>query len=126
MQRSGKQALLSLLMVVVISGFITFPGTSLANAPSDVKLAYDAVSKKLSVTIKHPSSFPSIHHIKTVEIKKNGNVVSTAKYESQPDTAEFTYQYDLPAAEGDRIEATATCNIAGSRTATVTLGKAPQ
>jgi hypothetical protein len=54
----------------------------------------------------------------------NGNTVSTVKYEKQPNSEEFAYKYDLSVAEGDRIGVTATCNIFGSRTATLTVKKA--
>ncbi len=100
-----------------------YPQTSLANAPQDVKLSYDSQSQVLTVTITHKSPFPNYHYIKIVEIKKNGNIVSTNKYANQPDQATFIYSYKVPAAAGETLEATASCSLFGSKMTNLTVGK---
>jgi hypothetical protein len=108
----------ALLLVLMI--FCFSPCISYADAPQDVKLAYDSESQTLMVTIIHKSSF-GFHHIKKVEIKKNSSVVSSNNYDSQPKEVPFTYTYNMEAAKGDKLEVTATCSMSGSKTATITV-----
>jgi len=109
-------ALLFVLMV-----FCLYPQVSYADAPQDVKLNYDFNAQTLAVTITHKASFPGMHHIKSVEIKKNSAVISTTNYDTQPAESPFTYTYKVAAIEGDKLEVTATCNLSGSKTATITV-----
>ena len=109
--------------VILFAVCFMYPQTSLANAPKDVTLSYDSQSQVLIVTITHKSPFPNYHYIKIVEIKKNGIVVSTNKYENQPDQATFTYSYKVPATAGDTLEAKASCSLYGSKTTNLTVGK---
>jgi hypothetical protein len=96
---------------------------SFANSPQDMKLEYDAGTQMLTVTITHPSSFPSYHYIKYVEIKKNGADAMKNTYENQPDMDTFSYTYKLPVAEGETLEVTATCSMYGYKTVNLTVGK---
>ncbi len=100
------------------------PQISYADAPKDVTIKYDSASQTLSVTMTHKSLFPGMHHIKTVEIKKNNMVVSTTNYDTQPKEVPFTYTYKVEAAKGDKLEVTATCNLSGSKTVTFTVSPA--
>jgi hypothetical protein len=109
--------------VFVLMIFCLYPQVSYADAPQDVKIEYDSIAQTLAVTITHKSSFPGIHHIKTIEIKKNAAVISTTNYETQPGKSPFTYTYKVAAAEGDKLEVTATCNMSGSKTGTITVLK---
>lgn len=115
------QVLIGILILFAVC--FMYPQTSLANAPQDVKLSYDSQSQVLTVTITHKSPFPNYHYIKIVEIKKNGIVVSTNKYENQPDQATFTYSYKVPATVGDTLEAKASCSLYGSKKTNLTVGK---
>ena len=110
--------------LLALTAFCFFPSSSYADAPKDVTLQYDSSIQTLSVTITHKSSFPNFHHIKTVEIKKNNAVVNTARYDTQPKEVPFTYTYKVVAAPGDKLEATATCSLSGSKTATTTVTNA--
>jgi desulfoferrodoxin (superoxide reductase-like protein) len=111
-------------LVFILMIFFFHPQVSYANAPQDVKIEYNSSSQTLAVTITHKSPFPSFHHIKTVEIKKNSAVISTVKYDTQPDKSPFTYTYKVEAVHGDKLEVTATCNLSGSKTATITVSPA--
>ena len=111
------------LLLFALMVFCIYPQTSYANAPQDVKLEYNASTQNLAVTITHNSSWSGFHYIKYVEIKKNSVVLSTEKYDSQP-AGTFTYNYKVPAVAGDKLEATATCNLFGSKTATITVSGA--
>ena len=102
---------------------LVYPQTSMAHPPQDVQLSYDSNSQMLSVTITHKSPFPGTHYIKSVEIKKNGNVMSINKYENQPDQATFTYSYKVAAANAEILEVKASCSLFGSKTGMLTVGK---
>ncbi len=97
------------------------PSISYADAPKDVTIKYDSSSQTLSVSITHKSLFPGMHHIKTIEIKKNNTVFSTTNYDTQPKDVPFAYTYKVEAAKGDKLEVTVTCNLSGSKTATITV-----
>ncbi len=112
----------ALLFVLMVLCF--YPQISYADAPQDVKLSYDFSTQTLAVTITHKASFPSMHYIKSVEIKKNSAMISTTKYDTQPAEAPFTYTYKVAAAEGDKLEVNATCSLSGSKVATVTISRA--
>ena len=111
-------------LVFVLMIFCLYPQASYADAPQDVKIEYNSSSQTMAVTITHKSSFPGFHHIKTVEIKKKAAVISTTNYDAQPAKSPYTYSYKVAAAEGDKLEATATCNLSGSKTETITVPKA--
>jgi len=110
-------------VLILFAVCFMYPQASFANPPQDLKLSYDSQSQILAVTITHKSPFPNFHYIKSVEIKKNGNVGSTNKYENQPDQAAFTYSYNVSAAAGETLEATASCSLYGSKTINLTVGK---
>lgn len=124
---------LSARAVLIIGGAFLFlltifahPQKSYANPPQDVNISYNSGSQILTVTITHKSSATSFHYIKHVEIRKNGTVVSDNTYNNQPEPETFTYNYKLTAAEGDKLEVTASCSIWGDKTATLILGKTKQ
>jgi len=108
--------------VLFIFFFLCFsPQSSYATAPKSVDLTYDMNTQTLSVTINHPTLFASMHHIKYVEIKKNGTIISKNKYGTQPTDSIFTYTYNIPAEKGDVFEVTATCNLWGHKTSTLVV-----
>lgn len=120
---SGK-AFIGMMGLVATFFFIALcPLTVYAHPPKEVTLVYNMTSQRLEVTVIHETSFPGFHYIKQIEIKKKGGSISAHDYESQPTKSKFTYTYDVPAAQGDVLEVTASCNLYGSKTVTVTVGK---
>lgn len=119
----SASALWSAVLLCAFVLAVLLPSLSYADAPRDVKIAHDTATQTLTVTITHKSPFPSFHHIKTVEIKKNATVVNTATYDTQPKEVPFSYTYKVEAAAGDTLEATATCNLSGSLSAKMTVPK---
>jgi hypothetical protein len=108
--------------VLFIFFFLCFsPQISYATAPKSVNLIYDMKTQTLSVSIDHYTLSASMHYIKYVEIKKNGALISKNKYDKQPTSSIFTYNYVIPAAKGDVFEVTATCNLWGHTTSTLTV-----
>ncbi|HEY9160088.1 MAG TPA: hypothetical protein VIS94_03255 [Desulfomonilia bacterium] len=106
-----------IILTVLAVGFSSvLPVPANATPPSDIQLSYDISTQTLTATITHASFVPGIHYIKTVEIKKNGQMISANTYKNQPDKKTFTYTYKIPAGIGDEFEVTATCNMYGSKT----------
>ena len=62
-----------------------------------------------------------MHHIKYVEIKKNGTIISKSKYSTQPTNSIFTYTYNVPAEKGDVFQVTVTCNLWGHTSSTLVV-----
>lgn len=109
------------MLIFALTIFCFSPQITYADAPKDVTIKYDSSAQTLAVTITHKTLFSGMHHIKTVEIKKNDMVVSTTNYDTQPKEVPFTYTYKVEAAKGDKLEVTVTCNMSGSKTATTTV-----
>jgi hypothetical protein len=109
-----------LSIILLIAGF---PFPAMAHPPKDVVLSYDQVKKVLEVRITHSTKDPASHYIKKFEIKNNGKESGVTDYQSQPGPETFSYTYPLDAAPGDVIEAKATCNIFGSKTGKLIVGK---
>ncbi len=108
--------------VIFIFFFLCFsPQFSYATAPKSVDLIYDMSTQTLSVTINHPTLIAGIHHIKYVEIKKNGVTISKDKYGTQPTGSIFTYTYNIAAEKGDVFDVTASCNLWGKKTSTLVV-----
>jgi hypothetical protein len=119
-----KNIILSKYLQAVLLGclFLCFsPQPSYATPPTSVNLIYDMKTQTLSVTIDHYTLSAGMHHIKYVEIKKNGMLISKNEYDTQPTKSIFTYTYSMPAAKGDVFEVTATCNLWGKETSTFTV-----
>ncbi|MGA2527078.1 MAG: hypothetical protein ABSF79_10740 [Smithellaceae bacterium] len=109
-------------VVLFIFLFLCFsPQLSYATAPKSVDLIYDMKTQTLSVTIDHYTLAANMHYIESVEIKKNGEPISKNEYDNQPTGSIFTYTYKIPAAKGDVLEVTATCNLWGHKTSTLTV-----
>jgi hypothetical protein len=85
-------------------------------------LLYTSATQKLNVTIIHPVSDPNSHYVSVVVIRVNGSTVLTPTYSSQPSTTVFTYEYDVTANDGARIEASATCILGGTTSVCIILG----
>ncbi len=119
----GKYLLSALIISLILSIFIITPVAVYAHAPQDVSLSFNKESQTLTVKITHKTPSPGSHYINKVEIKKNGTVVSTNEYKSQPSKDKYEYSYKIQASGGDRIEVKASCNFFGSKTADLSIPK---
>ena len=113
---------LPLIAVLFLTVALLLPSVSHANAPSLVEPTYELAARTLSVKIRHRSLVDSLHYIKYVEIKVNGTLLLTNRYDKQPGS-EYTYTYNVAANPGDVIEVSAKCNLWGSRTVGLTIPK---
>jgi hypothetical protein len=120
MQNTKKITFLISLGLLIV--FLS-PSIILAHPPKGLSAVYDASTQKLTVRIDHGSMFPSAHYINKVEVKKNAQVVISQAYKSQPDKSPFEYTYEISSNEGDILEITASCNLYGSKTISITVAK---
>ncbi len=117
MKRSINAYKFIILGALVLVFCFIMPVEANATPPSDVQITYNLSNQTLTAVITHASFLPGMHYIKTVEIKKNGQTISTNTYKNQPDKKTFTYTYKIPALDGEEFLVTASCNIYGSKSA---------
>lgn len=108
-------------ILLIILSFGLCPQSASATSPKSVDLAYDAGEGTLSVKVDHYTAFKGMHHVQFVEIKKNGSSIGKHEYENQPSDDVFTYTYKIAAAKSDVLEVTASCNLWGRKTTTLTV-----
>jgi len=109
-------------MVVIFVLFIGLVMTSMqagATSPRYMKLQYQP--NTLTVTILHFSPVTKIHYVYKVDVEKNGNLVDTQLYQSQPRFFFNTYTYGINATAGDMLTVTAYCSLFGKLTRSTTL-----
>jgi hypothetical protein len=90
-----------------------------ATAPRYMKLVY--TPGNLKVTILHFSPFPKFHYVYKVDVEKNGVLVVSQQYTSQPRIFFYTYSYEITASSGDQITVTANCVLFGKLIRSITL-----
>lgn len=108
-----------LISVLLFSAFLLLPQSVYADPPQNITLNYNLKTQTLTVTLTHKSFFPSVHYIKQIEIKKNGELIGKNDYTAQTGKTTFAYTYNIPAAVNDVFEITASCNVQGRKTATL-------
>jgi hypothetical protein len=105
--------------------FMLFIGLAMASiqagatSPRYMKLQYQ--QNNLSVTILHFSPITKIHYVYKVDVEKNGGLVDSQLYQSQPKIFFYTYTYNISATSGDSITATAYCSLFGKLTRSITV-----
>ena len=125
MKRSYRLKPLFYLLTATLAIFCLLnPGAAIADPPQEITAAYDSEKQTLTVSVTHKTTFPGLHYVKQIDIRKNGAPAGSYPFKSQPDKRTFTEIYEVPAAEGDVLEITAVCNLQGDKTATLTVGKA--
>jgi hypothetical protein len=109
------------VLTVFIFVILLLPQGAVAHPPSNMQVSYNATGEDLFVTITHIVPNPGVHYVQKVAIFRNGNLVNSSTYTSQPSPDTFAYRYGLHASGGDRFEVTASCSIGGSVTRTLTV-----
>lgn len=91
-----------------------------AHPPRSLELRYDAGSSELRVTIRHRVNDPERHFIARIEVVRGKELLAERNFERQQ-TAEGQEEVflllDTPLTRGEEVRVTATCNIAGKRSA---------
>jgi hypothetical protein len=88
-----------------------------AHPPAALQPSYSERTGEVLLTVTHVVEDPATHFIRQIEIRKNGEMVISEWYTSQPSTGTFTYRYPVPLNPGDEVVATAECSVGGSATA---------
>lgn len=115
---SGK--LCFALAVLCLPAICLFAAPSaFADPPQEIGLTYDLSAQTLTVNITHKSFATGMHYIKQIDIKRNSEPISTNSYKSQPGKTSFAYAFKIPAAANDKLEVTTTCNLRGSKAASL-------
>ena len=109
-----------LILALFTLTLLLAPGAG-ATPPSAMSLHYDRNAGLLSVTITHATLDVRTHYIREVAVSLNGQMLNDSHYTSQPDPDTFTYTFPVVAHPGDVLEATATCNLIGSASRSITV-----
>ena len=111
---------IGVLIFFFLVGFLC-AGNGNAHPPKNMIIQYDPDVQMLSVTINHPVQNSSKHYMEEVSIKKNGQIIGTYPYTSQPVKSPFIYTYKVSAKSGDVLKVRAKCSILGSKTGTLRI-----
>jgi len=110
-------------LITLILAQLFFAASAFAHPPEALDVVTDLEKQTITVNITHNVAYPTAHYIKTVEIKKNGQLLISDPHKDQPSKDKFFYTYQGLIKEGDMIEVKAVCNIYGSRNASVKVTK---
>lgn len=111
-----KSIMLSIMLVIGLGMTSMQAG---ATSPRYMKLQYKP--NTLTVTILHFSPITKIHYVYKIDIEKNGELVDSQLYQSQPRFFFFTYTYNVNATTGDMLTVTAYCSLFGKLTRSTTV-----
>ena len=106
---------------------LTFvPVVLFAHPPKSVDLKYNPATQMLTVTVVHliklsPVKDPTKHYVKDIALLVNGKPAVDDMYHYQEFDNGETVVYKLNLKTGDKVTATASCSLAGSKTAELTI-----
>jgi hypothetical protein len=115
-----KKNFIAILILFCISSFY-------GHAPSEIKIDYDSVQKKINVDVKHnlltsPVQDPKKHFIKTITLRINGKTIKTNTFKMQDSIYEQLTTFDnINAVKGNKITVEAECSLLGSKSATIVV-----
>jgi hypothetical protein len=107
------------IFVILIIGLAMMSLQASATAPRYMKLVYQPGT--LQVTILHFSPAPKLHYVYKVDVEKNGGLIDSTLYTSQPKIFFYTYSYNVNATAGDQLTVTANCVLFGKLTRSITV-----
>lgn len=107
--------ILGLISVLFLTILIAAPA-AFAHSPTGMELEYDKDEGALEVDITHSVNDPDDHYVERVEIRRNGEIVNSEDYTSQPSNSTFSYTFNVSAEDGDSLQVEAFCNQFGSIT----------
>lgn len=116
--RKSNLILISLIFALML---VVQPAPVKAHAPGSMTLEYDFDSQELTVSVSHSVSDVFTHYIYEIVIVKNSVVFTTEEYTNQSSTSGMSDDFDVPAVEGDVLQVTAKCSIAGQISNQITV-----
>ncbi|HNQ35294.1 MAG TPA: hypothetical protein PKN80_04435, partial [bacterium] len=109
-----KRAIWISLAAAVLVGLSA--GPLRAHPPREVKLAFEAGRRQLTVEVSHQVPNEKRHYINRIEVTLDGRETVTQLCRRQTDQRTQTVVYLLPDAEpGSKIKVSVTCNLGGTR-----------
>jgi hypothetical protein len=108
-------------LALVLAAALSMANPVMAHTPADMTLEYDFGTQTLTVTVSHSVGDTSTHYIDSITILKNDVEYTTRGYTDQDTTSGMSDIFSVDAADGDVIQATAFCSIAGSVTRQITV-----
>ncbi|MHA1185775.1 MAG: hypothetical protein ACTSSK_02705 [Candidatus Heimdallarchaeota archaeon] len=106
-----KSIVIGLVIVVLFSSFNQ--QIVQGHDPSMVSPVYHFTDQILEVWIHHPVSYPDIHWVNNVQVRKNNVLVGNYSYDHQPNFVEMTYNYSISAVHFDIIKVRVFCTYQG-------------
>lgn len=95
-----------------------------SHAPTEIIGFYNDSTDILSVSVMHSVPSASMHYIKTIKIKVNGDELAVQKFKKQSSKERQSASYFLQdLKENDKIEIFAECNIFGKKQTVILLPK---
>jgi hypothetical protein len=92
-----------------------------ATPPSGIDASFNSKTGELAIKVMHDVSKTKVkdvtkHFIKSIDIKLNGQALTTLKFDKQetPEYQNAKYKIVKPFKKGDKISITAFCSIKGS------------
>jgi hypothetical protein len=119
--RKKITTLIMLISILFLLLCTLMPSSVSAHSPSHLKLDYDHDTNALQVTITHLVEDPNVHYVYKIDILKNGAIVHTENYDSQPSNEKFVYLFVISADEDDTLKVTAYCNQGGELSGSLEL-----
>jgi desulfoferrodoxin (superoxide reductase-like protein) len=111
-----KQAKWIILLVFIAAQ------SAMSHPPSKIILDFNSQTHILKVAIEHSVQDTVKHFINALTVSLNGNEVVNQKFLTQSDSREQEVLFLIhDAKSGDKIEATASCNVFGKKKESLTL-----
>jgi hypothetical protein len=107
------------LVFMLLIGFLMTSMQASATSPRYMRLQYEPTTA--TITILHFSPITTIHYVYKIDIEKNGNLIESTLYQSQPRFFFSTYTFDIDAVSGDQLTVTAYCSLFGKLTRSMTV-----
>jgi desulfoferrodoxin (superoxide reductase-like protein) len=110
-----------ILILASICLFVLVQFSVSAHAPSGINASFNSKTGELTLKVMHDVGKSKVkdvskHFIKSIEIKLNGQALTTLTFDKQetPAYQSAKYKIDKPYKKGDKISITATCSLKGS------------
>lgn len=104
---------------------VLLAGSAWAHPPKDVILEFATDTQMLTVNAPHDTKDATKHFVGAIQVDLNGEKIIEQKMKSQITAAEGKAHFWIHDAKiGDTITVTATCNIAGKKSASLKIEKA--
>jgi hypothetical protein len=116
--KSTQLSYLSLLLLAVM--FVQVVPVA-AHTPASVSLDYNFQTQVLTVDVSHGVTDTGSHFIIQIVVEKNSMEFTTRSYTSQSSTTGMTDTFNVPAADGDVLRVTASCNFVGDAVNSLTV-----